>query len=46
VPAEKFYDLYNPFRTRKFGHLSGGIGRDGKDFFTIYFGPEKISKSK
>ena len=45
VPAEKFHDLYNPFRTRKFGHLSGGIGRDGKEFFTIYFAPQKIAKS-
>lgn len=46
IPAETFHALYNPIRTKAFGHLSGGISRDGKDFLTIYYGLEEILKNK
>jgi len=42
IPAKQFHSLYNPVRTSRFGHLSGGIDREGKDFFTLYFGAEDI----
>ena len=44
IPAASFNAHYNPFRTKKFGHLSGGIGRKGEDFFTIYYGVEKVGR--
>jgi tryptophan halogenase len=28
--------------TRAFGHLSGGLGRDGKDFLTVYYELEAL----
>lgn len=45
IPAETFHALYNPIRTKAFGHLSGGIGRGGKDFLTVYYGLEEIGKT-
>ena len=45
ILAETFHPLYNPIRTKTFGHLSGGIGRDGKDFLTVYYGLEEIVKN-
>ena len=38
IPPGEFQALYDPFKSKIVGHLSGGIGRDGKDFLTIYFG--------
>jgi hypothetical protein len=40
IPSEEFHILYDQFRTKLFGHLSGGIDREGKDFLTIYYGVE------
>jgi hypothetical protein len=45
IPADKFHPLYNLLRAMKFGHLSGGIDKTGKDFLTIYFGIERIRHS-
>jgi hypothetical protein len=45
ISAEAFHALYNPIRTKAFGHLSGGIGRAGKDFLTVYHGLEEIAKN-
>jgi hypothetical protein len=38
IPSGEFHALYEPFKSKIVGHLSGGIGRDGKDFLTVYFG--------
>jgi len=40
IPAEEFHILYDQFKTKLFGHLSGGIDREGKDFLTLYYGVE------
>jgi hypothetical protein len=40
IPSEEFHTLYNPVKTEIFGHLAGGIDRDGKDFLTVYYGVE------
>jgi hypothetical protein len=40
IPPEEFRILYDQFKTKIFGHLSGGIDREGKDFLTIYYGVE------
>jgi hypothetical protein len=37
-----FHDLYHRIREKRFGHISGGVGRDGKDFCTIYYGVEPV----
>jgi hypothetical protein len=46
IPDKDFHALYNQFRTKIIGHLSGGIGRDGKDFLTVYYGLEEVVESK
>ena len=46
IPTETFHALYNPVRTKAFGHLSGGISRGGKDFLTVYYGLEEIVKNQ
>ena len=38
IPSREFHAFYEPFKAKTVGHLSGGIGRDGKDFLTVYFG--------
>jgi len=43
IPAEKFHVLYDQVKTRIFGHLSGGIDREGRDFLTVYYGVEGYS---
>jgi hypothetical protein len=40
IPPEEFHILYDQFKTKVFGHLSGGIDREGKDFLTVYYGVE------
>ena len=38
IPCGQFHILYDPVKTQIFGHLAGGIDREGKDFLTVYFG--------
>ena len=42
ISSEEFHILYETVKNKTFGHLSGGIGRDGKDFLTVYYGVEGI----
>jgi len=42
IPSEEFDHLYDVVKTKTFGHLSGGIDREGKDFLTVYYGVEGI----
>jgi len=35
---EKFQALYEPVKDMIFGHLAGGMDREGNDFLTVYFG--------
>lgn len=34
----QFQALYDQVRDSRFGHLAGGIHRDGADFFNVYYG--------
>jgi tryptophan halogenase len=38
IPEERFRQVYEPIKHEKLGHLSGGVGRSGKEFCTIYYG--------
>ena len=38
VPPGEFQALYDQVKTRSLGHLAGGVHRDGKDFFNLYYG--------
>jgi len=38
IPEKQFLNLYEPAKTNILGHLAGGIDREGRDFFTIYYG--------
>jgi hypothetical protein len=40
ISSEEFDVLYDPVKTKIFGHLSGGIDREGRDFLTVYYGVE------
>jgi len=40
ISPERFHALYDPVKSKRFGHLSGGIDREGKDFLTVYYGVE------
>lgn len=37
IPSEEFDRVYEETSDRVFGHLSGGIDREGKDFLTTYY---------
>jgi len=37
IPAEHFARLYDLVGDKLLGHLSSGIGRQGEDFFTVYY---------
>jgi len=41
IPAEQFQALMARIGPKKFGNLSGGINREGKAFFTLYYGAEE-----
>ncbi|HSB81182.1 MAG TPA: DUF3467 domain-containing protein [Candidatus Methylomirabilis sp.] len=44
IPSQRFHDEYESVGTQIFGHLRGGSDKDGKDFFTIYFGEKGSSR--
>ena len=46
ISTQEFNDLYGLVETKRFGHLSGGIDREGKDFLTMYFGLEPVINTK
>jgi tryptophan halogenase len=38
VDPSVFESLWDPIRALKLGHIAGGLHRDGRSFFTVYFG--------
>lgn len=38
VGPSRFQALYDQIKSKRFGHLAGGIHRDGRPFFNLYFG--------
>jgi hypothetical protein len=42
LPADQFIPLCDSICDKTFGHLSGGVDREGKDFLTVYYGVEGI----
>ncbi len=38
VRAGQFQALYDQINNKALGHLAGGVHRDGKDFFNVYYG--------
>jgi hypothetical protein len=43
IPSEEFHAVSDRFKTKTFGHVSGGIDREGRDFLTVYYGVEYTS---
>ncbi len=41
VPSKEFHAYLESMKAKRFGHLSGGVDRKGRDFFTVYFGVEE-----
>lgn len=44
IPDDTFHHLYDRVKQRIFGHLSGGVDREGRDFLTIYHGVKGSSR--
>ncbi len=44
IDLEQFEELYEGVKTQKFGHLSGGTDREGRDFLTVYFSEKGSSR--
>lgn len=44
VPRDDFQRLYEPMKERYFGHVSGGLDREGRDFLTFYYGVKGSSR--
>jgi hypothetical protein len=42
IPFDTFHSLYDRIKTKRLGHLAAGVDRNGKDFFTVYYGVEGI----
>ena len=42
IPFERFRPMYERIKTKRFGHLAGGVDREGRDFLTVYFGVKHI----
>lgn len=42
LPDDQFVRLCDRIRDKRFGHLSGGIDREGNDFLTVYYGVERV----
>lgn len=40
VQPGRFQALYDQIKGRSFGHLAGGVHRDGREFFNVYYGVE------
>jgi hypothetical protein len=40
IASEAFLGAYLPVRAATFGHVTGGMDREGKDFLSIYFGAQ------
>jgi hypothetical protein len=40
LPPEQFHTFIETIKTKRLGHLSGGIDREGRDFFTVHFSVE------
>lgn len=38
VGLDVFHGVYEPMKKTVFGHISGGVDRKGRDFFTFYYG--------
>lgn len=38
LPPGRFQVLVDQLKSRRLGHLAGGVHRDGQPFFTLYFG--------
>ena len=46
IPNQEFDHLYRRVNTEIFGHLSGGIDREGKDFLTVYYEVDETEQNE
>jgi hypothetical protein len=42
IAYDQFHALYDRIKMKRLGHLAAGVDREGKDFFTIYYGVEGV----
>ncbi len=41
LPGSAFRQMFEPLKNESLGHVSGGVGRNGEEFFTVYFGARR-----
>ena len=46
IPPAQFDSLYARIKTERFGHLAGGVDRQGRDFMTVYYGVKQTDGSR
>jgi hypothetical protein len=46
LPYTLFRDLYRQIQNQSFGHLAGGISRQGKEFCTVYHGASSLPERR
>ena len=44
IDLDGFDERYEGVKDQKFGHLSGGTDREGRDFLTVYFSQKGSSR--
>jgi hypothetical protein len=42
LPYDRFHALYDRIKTKRLGHIAGGLDRAGDIFVTVYYGVEKV----
>lgn len=42
IPDGQFESMYDTIKANRLGHLSGGIDREGRDFFTVYYESDAV----
>jgi hypothetical protein len=42
LPSEDFRLLYDRIKSERFGHLGGGVDREGRNYLTVYYGVEHL----
>jgi hypothetical protein len=44
IKLDQFEECYEAVKTHRFGHVSGGTDREGRDFLTVYFSERRNSR--
>lgn len=46
IASEQYETLYRRIKGERFGHLAGGVDREGEDFMTVYYGVKRFHSNQ